>query len=135
MIPNFNKYIGCIIMERGRKKENTLCWNCANACGKCCWSKKFKKVKGWIAKKTIIKGDPNGLEPNIDSYLVIECPKFIKDERSLCTLGVTNTIVAKKLGFSCLRTYMRNTTKQQRDDNKQKYIMEMLERRGGCYEL
>ena len=96
----------------------TLCWTCQNACGKCSWSKKFKKVKGWVAKKTIVKGDPFGLEPEIASYLVIECPKFQKDE-TICK--VTNKQVAEWLGIQ-FHKYLNNTPLDKREENKQRYL-------------
>lgn len=59
-------------------KKGTLCWTCANACGKCSWSKGFKKVKGWTAKRTIIKSNETSLIPEIKSYMVLNCPKYQK---------------------------------------------------------
>lgn len=96
----------------------TLCWNCKNACGKCSWSKKFKKVKGWVAKKTIVKGDPNSLEPEIPSYLVISCPKFQEDDKPC---KVNNKGVAQWLGIN-VSTYLDKTTLEQREKNKQLYL-------------
>lgn len=60
-----------------RKGQNSICWDCAKACGDCSWSdhNEHKPIKGWNAVKTTIKGD-KGL--TVDSYLVIECPEFEK---------------------------------------------------------
>lgn len=58
-------------------KKDTLCWDCQNACGKCSWSKDLTPVDGWNAKPTKIKS--HGAYD--DSYLVIECPEFIRDQR------------------------------------------------------
>jgi hypothetical protein len=50
-------------------KRESICWNCANACGKCSWSNgTFIPVKGWQAEFTVCNGTP--------SYLVSSCPKF-----------------------------------------------------------
>lgn len=94
------------------KKRDTLCWSCQNACGKCSWSRKFKRVKGWRAKKTIIKSDANSLESEIQSYLVLSCPKYIPDTRiGTNTNGIKNSQVAKWLNIP-LRTYFRDTTRK-----------------------
>jgi hypothetical protein len=54
-------------------KRCTLCWDCYNAgCGGCEWSKNLTPVKGWEAVKT-------HSEYGGDGYLVINCPKFIRD--------------------------------------------------------
>lgn len=100
----------------------TLCWSCKNACGKCSWSKKFKKVKGWVAEKTIIKGDPNGLEPEIKSYLVISCPKYKPDSPPI---SITNEKVAKWLGVN-IHTYMHKTPLAERNKYKAMYFEYLL---------
>lgn len=51
-----------------RRKNETLCWTCQNACCGCSWSKSFTPVEGWEAK------------PSEDSFFVINCPQFIPDE-------------------------------------------------------
>ena len=33
------------------EQKITLCWDCANAIGKCPWSKKLVPVKNWVAKR------------------------------------------------------------------------------------
>ena len=59
----------------------TKCWTCQNACGKCSWSKKLIPVKGWTAMPTKIAVNAvRGIYT--DSYLVLDCPKYIADERS-----------------------------------------------------
>lgn len=58
--------------------DNTLCWKCQNACGKCSWSARFEPVKGWKAKETII----NNYYRSIKSYEVINCPDFEKMQKS-----------------------------------------------------
>ena len=50
----------------------TICWDCKRAIGECRWSSSLKPVKGWTAEKT--KSKCGG-----DSYVVIDCPEFIRD--------------------------------------------------------
>lgn len=62
------------------RKDEQPCWHCAKATGGCSWSRSFKPVDGWKAKKTIIM---NGIEiidkqPRIcHSYKIESCPEFI----------------------------------------------------------
>jgi len=59
-------------MTMGRYAGNsTICWDCANAVGKCSWSEKFKPVKGW----TVVKSTKDGQT----TYVVLDCPQFIRD--------------------------------------------------------
>ncbi len=63
-------------------KPATLCWKCANACGKCSWSDgTFMPVSGWKAKKTRLRVSDRKDDPDryTDSYHVIECPQFEDD--------------------------------------------------------
>ena len=57
-------------------KQDSLCWNCARATKKCCWSRKFKPVPGWNATPTKIYVAENKYD---DSYMVHSCPLFKKD--------------------------------------------------------
>lgn len=68
-----------------KNKNQSLCWDCQNACGGCSWSRSFTPVEGWEARPTKIKLIPNkeGLEYT-DSYHVISCPEFIPDEEREC---------------------------------------------------
>ena len=62
------------------QSKATLCWRCANACGKCSWSANFQPVKGWRARKTIIKADKyEQWHKEISSYIVYDCPLFEDD--------------------------------------------------------
>ena len=59
-------------------KPHSICWDCANACGECSWSDHWKHepVNGWNAIRNDLKtkeGDTT------ESYIVIECPEFIRD--------------------------------------------------------
>lgn len=55
------------------KRKFTLCWDCKNATGNCSWSENLKPVNGWKAERTHIHST------DIDSYMVYECPKFVRD--------------------------------------------------------
>ena len=60
-------------------KPATLCWKCANACGKCSWSDgSFTPVEGWVAEPTKLHGY-RGDGGVIDSFRVIECPLYEDD--------------------------------------------------------
>lgn len=61
-----------------KKEMITLCWGCANNSGKCSWSKKFVPVKGWKAIPTKIKAGRASDGRIVDSFCVIECPKYVK---------------------------------------------------------
>lgn len=64
-------------MENGVNKPQSLCWNCAKACGKCSWSDgSFTPVPGWTAEKTTLSG--SGGSPT-ESYHVFACPLFEDD--------------------------------------------------------
>lgn len=56
----------------------TLCWRCAHACGNCDWSAEGTPVKGWKAKRTIVR-NMDGSGKCIGSFQVIECPQFEDD--------------------------------------------------------
>lgn len=58
-----------------KKYVPTLCWDCARAkTDHCSWFKGFKPVKGWDATPTDNK--------EFKSYIVHECPEFIRDAYS-----------------------------------------------------
>lgn len=56
--------------------SNLLCYDCANACGGCSWSRSFTPVEGWTATPSKIK---NGDSVYIDTYHVTACPYFESD--------------------------------------------------------
>ena len=51
--------------------SETLCWDCAKACGRCSWSSNFVPVDGWEAI------------PCGKSYEVVRCPEFEGDCRNM----------------------------------------------------
>lgn len=58
-------------------KKGTLCWNCKNATGGCCWSAKFEPVPGWTAEPTKVNVN-NGGERYYKSFNVTDCPEFVE---------------------------------------------------------
>jgi len=59
--------------------DQTLCWDCANATGNCRWSEKLKPVKGWTAEKTLKHSSYGSGQVLIESFIVRECPEFVRD--------------------------------------------------------
>ena len=62
----------------GYTKPKTICWDCANACGGCSWSDhwKHKPVEGWNAVRNDLHNKDGAV---IESYIVYECPEFVRD--------------------------------------------------------
>lgn len=58
------------------------CWDCANACGGCEWSKSFQPVPGWDAEpvRKMVKNGKREWRP-MESYAIRSCPEFVKEER------------------------------------------------------
>ena len=64
------------MLKTKNNKQETICWECAKACGECPWSDgSFTPVDGWVATPTKVKCRYK----IIDSYLVEKCPLFISD--------------------------------------------------------
>ena len=64
-----------------KRKRETLCWTCQNACGGCSWSRSFEPVEGWEAKPTKLNiYVKEGNEDLNSSFFVISCPQYIPDE-------------------------------------------------------
>lgn len=56
----------------GMTPKPTLCWDCENSVLKgCTWHDHFEPVEGWDAEKQLVDGQI--------SYLVKECPQFVRD--------------------------------------------------------
>ncbi len=88
--------------------NETLCWNCANACSNgCSWSRELVPVDGWDAVETR-KG-----------YLVKACPQFEKETvrvRSASDLDTDGCIeLLKAAGATMYRDYMDGTGFYERD--------------------
>lgn len=57
------------------KKDNSICWCCEKSCtAECSWSREFIPVDGWTA-------EPWKTANGVDSFLVRECPEFVKEIR------------------------------------------------------
>ena len=52
------------------------CWKCKKAVGGCSWSDSGIPIKNWVAKRSVIEEN----EGNMESYKIISCPEFEKDE-------------------------------------------------------
>nr|DAF81468.1 MAG TPA: hypothetical protein [Caudoviricetes sp.] len=63
-----------------RTAPDQLCWDCANACGGCEWSRSFQPVPGWTAApaRRIQNYGETGFKV-IDTYRITACPKFTKE--------------------------------------------------------
>lgn len=53
------------------------CWTCQKACGGCRWSRYGKPIPGWTAEPSHIPANGS----YADSYKIINCPEYVKDER------------------------------------------------------
>lgn len=63
--------------KHNKKKESSICWDCANAYAhKCSWFKDYTPVEGWTAEKRKY----NSGNRTITSYCVEQCPNFISDK-------------------------------------------------------
>ena len=60
--------------------NQTICWDCANATGGCSWVDHFVPVAGWqaVPKKMKLHNGIGGRKET-GSYVVSECPDFIRD--------------------------------------------------------
>ena len=65
-----------------KRRIDSLCWECKNACGRCSWSREFKPVPGWEAIVMAPRGAQMSVKlRNIPDYRVITCPEFTRDRR------------------------------------------------------
>lgn len=61
-------------------KKETLCWQCAKACGGCSWSSlAHKPVTGWTAERRDIPVQNSSVP--VESYVVHDCPEYVPDGR------------------------------------------------------
>ena len=60
--------------------NQTICWDCANATGGCSWVDHFIPVDGWqaVPKKMKLHNKLDG-RSETGSFIVSECPEFIRD--------------------------------------------------------
>lgn len=66
---------------------DTLCWECARACGLCPWSeyKRQRPVPGWTAARKDVASsmsvDGRMVSYRVESYRVSACPLYVPDAR------------------------------------------------------
>lgn len=61
--------------------KSSICWDCAKAVNNGCpWSMFYKPVPNWKAIKTTVK--QFNVE-SVESYVVLECPLFEDDSKSM----------------------------------------------------
>lgn len=89
-------------------KPTTLCDLCANACGFCEWSEagNMRPVPGWEAiRNDISSGRVDGSTVALESYIVLDCPKYRPDENgaryTFDRQHVIDRYMAKKEGRYC----------------------------------
>lgn len=60
------------------RPRQTLCWDCAKACGDCSWTqwREYRPVPGWKAEPRTMKNQCNG---SYETWCVIACPEFERD--------------------------------------------------------
>lgn len=87
---------------------STLCDLCANACGFCEWSEygNMRPVPGWEAiRNDISSGRVDGSTVVLESYIVLDCPKFCPDANgaryTFDRQHVIDRYIAKKEGRYC----------------------------------
>lgn len=121
----FKRYNKCVVEElsleeqtRFKKYSRTKCWHCKNA-SLCDWAK-GNPVPNWEAIPTKIKEtNINGVPVLIDSYLVLNCPKFEKLENFEETKLEKYKRLAEEIGCSYKTIANRNRRlKEIKDDNK-----------------
>ena len=91
-------------LEGRTGRNQTLCCNCARAgfgcVSTCPWEREFKPVPGWTAARRDIKMAHKAvggkvIEKMEESYLVIECPLYLKEEKSVPARKTRRTAGAK----------------------------------------
>ena len=71
--------------SRSQKNRPTLCWDCQRAGrSECSWDRKeAKPVEGWEAIPVKINVGADRRVQNVQTYVVINCPLFIPEEREV----------------------------------------------------
>lgn len=103
-------------MDR-RFKEPQLCESCQNACGQCRWSASGKPVDGWVAYTTRINISSAGEGVYINSYKILRCPKYKKDEKRHTPRIVQDRamILITHILIQAVRDYARGCVRAQKD--------------------
>ena len=73
-------------MDGVRRRRESLCFLCGNACGGCSWSRDFTPVEGWDAEPTI------GKSHHTKSWFVKACPEYTND-RKIDPAGIPNSSI------------------------------------------
>ena len=55
-----------------------ICFDCANACGGCEWSRSFLPVPGWTAYPVTRPVHQVKKVQEIHTYKVVACPQFVR---------------------------------------------------------
>lgn len=61
--------------------KTNICFDCKKACGGCSWSERFEPVPGWKAKKVVQKSIVDKKVRVCDTYQIVSCPLFERDEK------------------------------------------------------
>lgn len=68
-------------MSNRSKVKSTLCWSCRKSTNSgCSWSRALIPVDGWKAEEDHLKTN----YADNQTYLVIECPEFVRDSVNNC---------------------------------------------------
>ena len=110
-------YLNQVIIHMSlNKKQPSLCWMCSKPCYKkgasCSWIEKSTPVEGWKANPSLINNNRTNNKDTevINTYQVLDCPKFRFDTSRTCEL----TDIMSVLSFFnhvSTRTIHRNTQK------------------------
>lgn len=72
------------------RSNSNICFTCRRACGGCEWTEwdmetgkiRFEPVPGWTAEKAKLNLCHGSRKTIIDTYHIIDCPKYLSDRRS-----------------------------------------------------
>lgn len=84
-----------------KKRKETICWSCDNACGSCPWSSDFKPIPGWSATPTHIADTQSQV---FNSYIVTKCPSYKPTVDYYESETELLEIVAHRTGYSTYST-------------------------------
>lgn len=121
-------------MRENKRKEKSLCWECANALNDgdygCSWSKSFIPVDGWLAIR-----DEKKVYCGIDeSYTVFDCPEFIPDKDANHTYESTGIErLANAIVKRAAIDYRDACMKEKREREKDSSLLTKRKLYGGAY--
>lgn len=85
--------------EHTKPKRMTKCWDCALACGgtiggtTCPWARRLRPVPGWVADEAKVKFSTESMS---NTFIVIDCPLFIRDGYNGGLKGLNDPKIKKK---------------------------------------